>query len=467
MMPPRLILILICLTAVIRGTELVEVVWELKIPSLATAKIVLEKLDRLIENGDARTVTLGKKVQRSVKRIFTKEHKVLAGKKDADDREAEARQLDRNRKQWLKPNVFGNVNKGAASAAFRRALELRNDNKAEHASLTKEWVKEIADFEKMLGDLEFSKEDEALLILAELMQAIVKRTPWVGRPSLSYDESRAKFLSQRIKNRGRFLALARHASDAGDYELSYHFHRLVGNDLARIRIGAKLANRILAEGKPGSAINRWERIGNVEEVKNLKLKHPALTANSYQAFDEASLNRFVAPACVRVLVPGGHRTGFFYQQGGYLLTCRHGLLNGEGQPHALVVVLEDGRKFPATILGFSSGHDIAALKIDHSGHELLPLADRIDLKQGGEVTLFGFSDSKQNTAIFSKGAIMVPFDTWQNQPTSRWALDGSAGHRGAPLVDSRGRVLGIFIASKTGTARSLEIGAIRGFLKAL
>ena len=108
-MPPRLILILICLTAVIRGTELVEVVWELKIPSLATAKIVLEKLDRLIENGDARTVTLGKKVQRSVKRIFTKEHKVLAGKKDADDREAEARQLDRNRKQWLKPNVFGNV----------------------------------------------------------------------------------------------------------------------------------------------------------------------------------------------------------------------------------------------------------------------------------------------------------------------------------------------------------------------
>jgi hypothetical protein len=449
MMPPRLILILICLTAVIRGTELVEVVWELKIPSLATAKIVLEKLDRLIENGDARTVTLGKKVQRSVKRIFTKEHKVLAGKKDADDREAEARQLDRNRKQWLKPNVFG------------------NDNKAEHASLTKEWVKEIADFEKMLGDLEFSKEDEALLILAELMQAIVKRTPWVGRPSLSYDESRAKFLSQRIKNRGRFLALARHASDAGDYELSYHFHRLVGNDLARIRVGAKLANRILAEGKPGSAINRWERIGNVEEVKNLKLKHPALTANSYQAFDEASLNRFVAPACVRVLVPGGHRTGFFYQQGGYLLTCRHGLLNGEGQPHALVVVLEDGRKFPATILGFSSGHDIAALKIDHSGHELLPLADRIDLKQGGEVTLFGFSDSKQNTAIFSKGAIMVPFDTWQNQPTSRLALDGSAGHRGAPLVDSRGRVLGIFIASKTGTARSLEIGAIRGFLKAL
>ena len=88
MMPPRLILILICLTAVIRGTELVEVVWELKIPSLATAKIVLEKLDRLIENGDARTVTLGKKVQRSVKRIFTKEHKVLAGKKDADEEEA-------------------------------------------------------------------------------------------------------------------------------------------------------------------------------------------------------------------------------------------------------------------------------------------------------------------------------------------------------------------------------------------
>ncbi len=463
----RLFLVLIGLISCLRGSELSGVVADLKDPSLTAAKGVLKKLDDLIEKGDARTVTLGKKVHRSVKRIFTKEHKVLAGKKAADEREEKAKQLDQNGRRWLKPNVHGDVNKGAASAAFRKARGLRNDNKTEHESHTKEWAEEIADFEKMLGDLLFSKEDETLLILAELMQAIVKRTPWVGSPSLNYDESRTQFLKQRGENKERWLTLANHAADAGDFELSYDFYRLSGNDLARFRVGARLANQMLAEGHPGSAMNRWERIGKLEKAKGLRLKYPDLGTSSYQALGEAVLDRFAAPACVRVLVPGGHRTGFFYQQGGHLLTCKHGLLDGDGNPHALTVVLEDGRKFPAAVRGFSSGHDIAALKIDHVGHELLPLAGRIDLKPGGRVTLFGFSDSKMNAAVSSKGTIMVPLETWQNQSSSRVALDGSPGHRGAPLVDSRGRVLGLFMASKTGTARSLEIGAIRDFLKTL
>lgn len=461
-------LILLGFFSVLRAAEgLAEVVTQLKDPSLESAKKVLADLDDLVENGDARTVTLGKKVHRSVKRIFTKEHKMLAGQKAAGEREARARQLDRNGREWLKPNVHGDVNKGAAAVAFRKARALRQDTVDARANLSKEWAEEAADFEKMLGDLEFSKEDESLLVLAELLQAVVKRTPWVKKPSLKYDESRTKFLRHRAQNKDRWITLAKHASDAGNHELSYEFYRQAGMDLGRFRVGASLASEMLANGKPGSAINRFERIGELKKATALKKQHPVLNAESFQKFNGAELARFVAPACIRILIPGGHRSGFFFQQGGFILTCRDGLLDKEGNPLALTVVLEDGRRFPATMVASSQGHDISVLKIKHAGHELLPLGQRVDLKTGTVVHLSGFPDASKNVSTLTKGIIMNGIENYNQQPTSRLALDGSKGQAGAPVIDDRGRVLGVFITSRTGTARSLEIGSILAFLKQL
>lgn len=459
-------LILLGLFPVVRGAEgLAGVVGQLKEPTLETAKKVLGDLDELVEKGDARTVTLGKKIHRSVKRIFTKEHKMLAGQKAAGEREKRARQLDRNGREWLKPNVHGDVNKGAAAVAFRKARALRQDNVDSQENLSKEWAEEAADFEKMLGDLEFSKEDESLLVLAELLQAIVKRTPWVKKPTLRYDESRTNFLRHRAQNKDRWVTLAKHASDAGNLELSYEFYRLAGMDLARFRVGAGLASEMEGNGKPGTAINLWERIGEVKKAQALKAQYPDPKAELYQKFDGAGLVRFAAPACVRILVPGGHRSGFFFQQGGFILTCREGLLDQEGNPLPVTVVIEDGRKFPATMVASSQGHNVSVLKIKLAGHELLPLGQRADLKPGVPVALFGFSDASKNVASVSKGTILNGIENFNQQPTSRLALDGSKGQMGAPVVDERGRVLGIFLTSRTGTARSLEVGAIEAFLK--
>jgi S1-C subfamily serine protease len=444
-----------------------EVVAGFRDPSVEGAKSVLSALDDLIENGDARTVTLAKKVHRSIKRIFTIEYKVLAGKKAMLQREARARQLDRNAREWMKPNVHGDVNRSAAAVATRKAMALRSESQDARAGLSKAWAEEAADFEKMLGDLEFSRESQSIEVLGRVLLAIVNRMTWVARPVLRYDEARISFLGERIRNSERWITLAKHAAAAGNLDLAYDLYRRAGSDLAKFQVGVRLANRLTKDGFTGSAQNFWERIGEENKANELRAAEPTPGAGKFRKLTGAALARHASPACVRVLVPGGHRTAFFYQQGGYLLTCKSGLLDKEGKPLPLTVVLEDGRKFSATMLGFSAGYDLAALKIACNGHELLSLGDRADRKPGEKAALFGFPKSVGSTATSVEGTVMLALENWKNQPVTQLAFDGNEGQRGGPVVDQRGRVMGVFIFSKTGTARALDIGVVKEFVKRL
>lgn len=451
----------------LRGSELGESVRPLNEPTIENAKLALEKLESLVSGGDARTVTLGKKMHRSVKRIFTKEHKMNEGRKAAAAREVKAKQLDKNGRQWLKPNIHGRINKLAASAAFRDAKELRRESQWAQEAHSKEWMEEVADFERMLGDLKFSKENDALLTMGALLATIVKRTSWVDRPALNYDEFRIQFIRDLVTNKDRWLTLAAHASDAGEFELSYDFYRKAESELGRLRVGAKLAGQLMAAGYPGSAINLWRRLGEIDRAKVLEVEEVELNARDFKPLEGAALNRNVAPACVRISTENGDETGFFYRDGGYVLACKWLLLNKEREVLPVTVTLENGRKFVAKVLGVSEGHDIAALKIDYERHELLPIGDREDLKPGLGLKLFGFSSKNKNIAGPIFCTVLLPMEAWNNQPTSRLALDATQSQRGGPIVDQRGRVLGIFLTSKTGSARSLEAGAIHAFLKQL
>ena len=91
-----LIILPLFIVPVLLASELGEAVERLEEPTIENAKLVLEELDTLIAKGDARTVTLGKKMHRSVKRLFTKEYNVNESRKMAEAREAKAKQFDRN-----------------------------------------------------------------------------------------------------------------------------------------------------------------------------------------------------------------------------------------------------------------------------------------------------------------------------------------------------------------------------------
>ena len=447
------------------GSELARAVERLEDPTLENAKLVLEELDKLIARGDPRTVTLGKKMRRSVKRLFTNEYRANENRKGAEAQEAKAKQLDENARQWLKPNIHGKVNKLAASAASRDATELRRESQWAQEESSQEWSEEVADYERMLGDLQFSKEVNALVSLGLVLAKVVKRTSWVDRPRLKYDEARIDFVRDRITNIERWSTLAAHAADAGLLELSYDFYRKAGNESGRFRVGAKLASQLAAEGFSGSAINLWKRLDEVGRAEELQKKEPELRVENYKALENPALKRNVAPACVRISTANGRESGFFYKEGGYVITCKRVLLGKKGEVLPVRVTLENGESFKAKVIGISKESDIVAVKIEHRGHELLPIGNRENLKPGFALKLFGFAGKDKNIADIIPCTVLSPMETWNDQSTSRLALDASREYRGGPIVDGRGLVMGIFLSSKTGSARSLEAGAINTFLK--
>ncbi|MDG2399812.1 MAG: serine protease [Akkermansiaceae bacterium] len=460
-----LIILPLFIVPALLGSELGGAVKRLEEPTIENAKLVLEELDILIARGDPRTVTLGKKMHRSVKRLFTKKYKINEGREVAEAREAKAKQFDGNARQWLKPNIHGKINKLAASAAFRDARELRRESQWAQEKSSKEWFEEVADYERMLGDLQFSKENEALITLGSLLIKVVKQTSWVDQPPLKYDEARIQFIRERVANTDRWLTLAAHADDAGELELSYDFYRKAGSELGRFRAGKKLASQLESEGHLGSAINLWKRLGEVDRANELRGRKPKLSDEDYKSLEGDALTRNVAPACVRISTANGHETGFFYKEGGYVVACKRILLDQEGRVLPVSVTLENGQSFKAKVLGVSKENNIAALKIKCRLHELLPIGDREDLKSGLALKLFGLAAKDKNIANVIPCTVLSPMDYWKDQPTSRLALDASRECRGGPIVDQRGRVMGIFLTSKTGSARSLEAGAIHVFLK--
>ena len=462
-----LIILPLFIAPALLASELGAAVERLEEPTLENAKLVLGELDALIAKGDARTVTLGKKMHRSVKRLFTKEYNVNESRKMAEVREAKAKQFDQNARQWLKPNIHGKVNKLAASAAFRDAKELRRESQWAQEKSSKEWLEEVSDYEKMLGDLQFSKEDEALIILASVLIKVVKETSWVDRPLLKYDGARIQFIRDRATNIDRWLTLAAHAADADELELSYDFYRKAGSESGRFRVGAKLANQLESEGYLGSAVNFWKRLDEGDRANELRKEKSKLSHEDYKSLEGAALTRNVAPACVRISTANGQESGFFFKEGGHVVTCKRILLGQDGKVLPVRVTLEDGQSFKAKVLGISEGNDIAALKIACRVHELLPIGDREDLKSGLTLKLFGLAAKDKNVADVIPCTVLSPMESWKNQPTSKLALDASRECRGGPVVDRKGRVMGIFLASKTGSARSLEAGAIHAFLKGL
>ena len=308
----RFLFLSMVLSVGVSASELSKVVGKFKAPTLESAKGVVENLEKLIELGDARTVTLSKKVHRSVKRIFKAEQQVTKASAAAGQREVRAKQLTKNAESWLKPNVHGKVNRGAADTAKREAKALLRESKEAQIASSKKWAEEVADFEKMLGDLEFSKEAEALQVLGEVLHAIVKRTSWVDLPLLKYNNARLSFLKNQSENREHWAILARHAAEAGDLDLAYDLYRKAGNEVAQFQVGVRLAERLTKEGFPGSALVLWETLGEEERVNKMRQDYPDFKVTSYRPLSRAALIRQATPACVRVSFPGGFSTCLLY-----------------------------------------------------------------------------------------------------------------------------------------------------------
>jgi serine protease Do len=156
-------------------------------------------------------------------------------------------------------------------------------------------------------------------------------------------------------------------------------------------------------------------------------------------------------------------SGFIISEDGYVLTNQHVI---EGATR-IVVTLNDGERYDAKVVGTDRTIDLALLKIDPGGKKLpaLPLGDSDKLQVGEWVIAIGNPIELQNTVtvgVVSGKGRRVPVGSI-DAGLARFIQTDAAinfGNSGGPLLDVRGRVVGINTAILRGEVLSPVVEGI-------
>lgn len=147
------------------------------------------------------------------------------------------------------------------------------------------------------------------------------------------------------------------------------------------------------------------------------------------------------PALRRFRDSQGQGSGVIIDADGYIVTNRH-VVDGARK---IEIVLSDGRRIPATIVGLDNLTDLAVLKVDASGLIAAEWGNSDDLEVGALVwavgSPFGLERSITFGILSAKHRAGRAGTHFQDLMQTDAAVN--PGNSGGPLVDVTGRVVGI------------------------
>jgi S1-C subfamily serine protease len=175
------------------------------------------------------------------------------------------------------------------------------------------------------------------------------------------------------------------------------------------------------------------------------------------SFDPSGIYKREAPGVVTVLSEFagqiGQGSGFVIAGNGEIATNAHVVTDTEGgavkRARSVFVQFLDGNQVPATIVGADPDADVALIKVKPDGLKLrpLPLGTSANLVVGAPVAAIGspFGEAQSLSIGVISGLDRTIESLTQFQIPGAIQTDAAInrGNSGGPLVDARGRVLGI------------------------
>ncbi len=166
-------------------------------------------------------------------------------------------------------------------------------------------------------------------------------------------------------------------------------------------------------------------------------------------------------------IRNGHRgagAGSIWHPGGLVLTNAH-VVDGR----SVRVTLPDGRVLPARMLAHEPDLDLAALAVEAEDLPAIELGDSRRLRPGQLVMALGHPWGVEGAAAAGAVIGMAPAPAGFPMSDREWVLAGlrlRPGNSGGPLIDTRGRLVGIN-SMMTGpeVAMAVPVHAAKDFLQ--
>ncbi len=179
-------------------------------------------------------------------------------------------------------------------------------------------------------------------------------------------------------------------------------------------------------------------------------------------FDNPFFERFFGPEFRRQAPPQqrkqqGQGSGFIISGDGYILTNNHVVADAD----TITVTLSDNTKLEAELIGSDPQSDVALIKIDN-GKDLpvVPLGDSDALEVGEWVIAignpFGLNQTVTVGVVSAKGRSRVGINEYEDFIQTDAAIN--PGNSGGPLLNIRGKVVGINSALFSRTGGYMGIG---------
>jgi S1-C subfamily serine protease len=235
-------------------------------------------------------------------------------------------------------------------------------------------------------------------------------------------------------------------------------------------LGAYWAGARFGPRQPASVEALRLGTDNTRSAANAAQRDAALT-------DDESINvriyRQASPAVANILTKAteydffmdpvpveGAGSGFVIDPRGYILTNFHVVQEAQ----SIEVVLGDQSKYSAKFVGADQRNDVALIKIDPKGKQLvaLQLGDSSSLQVGQKVLAignpFGFQSTLTTGIVSALGRTVQTSQTTFIDEAIQTDAAINRGNSGGPLINSHGEVIGINSAIYTPSGTTAGIG---------
>jgi len=192
-----------------------------------------------------------------------------------------------------------------------------------------------------------------------------------------------------------------------------------------------------------------------DESINVKIYRQASPAVANILTKATEYDFFMDPVPVE-----GAGSGFIIDTRGYILTNYHVVEGAQ----SIEVVLGDQSRYPAKFIGADQRNDVALVKIEPKGKQLvaLQLGDSGTLQVGQKVLAignpFGFQSTLTTGVVSALGRTVQTSQSTFIEEAIQTDAAINRGNSGGPLINSRGEVIGINSAIYTPSGTTAGIG---------